>query len=149
MEQLIDGIVLTDLKIIPGENGGVMHVLKATESSYNGFGEAYFSSVVTGKIKGWKQHLKMTLNLVVPVGAIRFVIYDDREASKTFQTFNEFYLGPEEKYYRLTIPPGLWMAFQGTGENLNLLLNIANIPHDPMEVIQLPQENDQIPNYNW
>ena len=88
MELLIDGVILTDLKIILGENGGVMHALKATESSYSGFGEAYFSSVVTGKIKGWKQHLKMTLNLVVPVGAIRFVIYDDRDASKTFQTFN-------------------------------------------------------------
>lgn len=149
MELLIDGVILTDLKIIPGENGGVMHALKATESSYNGFGEAYFSSVASGKIKGWKQHLKMTLNLVVPVGAIRFVIYDDREDSETYKAFNEFFLGTEEKYSRLTIPPGLWMAFQGFGENLNLLLNIANIPHDPAEVIQLPMENDQIPNYNW
>ena len=149
MEPLIDGVILTDLKIIPAENGRVMHGLKATESSYNGFGEAYFSSVGKGKVKGWKQHLEMTLNLIVPVGTIRFVIYDDRADSKTYKTFNEFYLGPEEKYSRLTITPGLWMAFQGVGEDLNLLLNIASIPHDPAEVIQLPQENDQIPNYNW
>jgi len=149
MEHLIDGILLTDLKIIPAENGRVMHGLKATESSYQGFGEAYFSSILKGKVKGWKQHVKMTLNLVVPVGIIRFVIYDDRPGSKTYKIFNEFILGPEQKYSRLTISPGLWMAFQGIEDKLNLLLNIANISHDPAEVLQLPLANDQIPNFNW
>jgi dTDP-4-dehydrorhamnose 3,5-epimerase len=149
MDPLIEGIFLTELKIIPGDNGRVLHGIKSNEKTYMGFGEAYFSSIVKGKVKGWKQHQSMTLNLVVPVGAIRFVIFDVRANSKTFKTFNEFILGPEIKYCRLTIPPGLWMAFQGIGANLNLLLNIANIPHDPAEVMQLPLENDQIPNYNW
>ena len=30
-----------------------------------------------------KMHKKMTLNLIVPLGKIRFVLYDDREATKT------------------------------------------------------------------
>ena len=149
MESLIEGVFLSDLKIIPTENGSVFHGIKANENTYRGFGEAYFSSIVNGKIKGWKQHLKMTLNLIVPVGAIRFVIFDDRPNSITYKSFNEFCLGPEIKYKRLTVPPGVWMAFQGVGNDLNLLLNIASIPHDPGEVLQLPLENEQIPNYNW
>lgn len=149
MELLIEGVFLSDLKIIPVDNGRVLHGIKANENTYMGFGEAYFSSIVNGKIKGWKKHLQMTLNLVVPVGAIRFVIFDDRPKSKTYGSFNEVCLGPEIKYSRLTIPPGVWMAFQGIGKDLNLLLNIASIPHDPAEVLQLPLENDQIQNYNW
>jgi dTDP-4-dehydrorhamnose 3,5-epimerase len=149
MESIIEGIFLTDLKIIPGDNGRVLHGIKANEDTYRGFGEAYFSSIVNGKIKGWKKHLRMTLNLIVPTGAIRFVIFDDRPDSRTYKLFNEFSLGPEIKYCRLTVSPGVWMAFQGLGGDLNLLLNIASIPHDPAEILQLPFENDLIPNYNW
>jgi dTDP-4-dehydrorhamnose 3,5-epimerase len=145
----ISGVEITPLKIIPGENGRVMHGMKATEPSFQGFGEAYFSSVNNEVIKGWKRHARMTLNLVVPVGAIRFVIYDDRVGSNTNMTFNEVVLGPEVQYARLTVAPGLWMAFQGRTTGLNLLLNLASIPHDPTEAEQLPIANNLIPNYNW
>ena len=149
MESLIAGVSLTELKIIPGENGNVLHGIKVSEPSFAGFGEAYFSTIVKDKIKGWKCHLRMTLNLVVPVGIIRFVIYDDRPESGTYKKFNEFYLGPASQYSRLTVSPNLWMAFQGAGADLNLLMNLASIPHDPAEVKQLPLSNDHIPNYNW
>jgi len=149
MDKLIEGVSLTPLKIIPGENGGVMHALKVHESSFKGFGEAYFSFVNKGKVKGWKRHTRMTLNLIVPVGKIRFVLFDDRSDSKTKKQFNDLYLGPEVEYSRLTIPPGIWMAFQGAGNNQNLLLNIADIPHDPAEAEQLQIENDRIPDFKW
>ena len=74
----------------------------------------------------------MTLNLVVPIGEIKFVIYDGREGSKTRDDIFEIVLSPDD-YKRLTIPPNLWMGFQGLGEGLNLLLNLANIEHDPDE----------------
>ena len=149
MGPTISGIQLTPLKVIPGENGVVMHGLKASDASFQGFGEAYFSSVKFEIIKGWKRHQKMTLNLVVPVGAIRFVIYDGRGDSKTSHLFNEIVLGPDVQYARLTIAPGLWMAFQGKTPGLNLLLNLASIPHDPAEADQLPMENNLIPKYTW
>ena len=149
MDGLIKGVSLNALKIIPAENGAVMHALKINDESFISFGEAYFSSVKKGSIKGWKCHSKMTLNIVVPVGCIRFVIYDDRRESTTYQKFNDFMLGPEIEYARLTISPNLWMAFQGIGENLNLLLNLANILHDPAESKNLPVINNHIPAYDW
>jgi dTDP-4-dehydrorhamnose 3,5-epimerase len=43
-------------------------------------------------------------------------------------------------YQRLTIKPGLWMAFRGIGE-YNMLLNLASIEHDPSESISIELEN--------
>lgn len=149
MDTMIEGVVVTPLKIIAGENGAVMHALKQQESSFKNFGEAYFSFVNQGKVKGWKRHTKMTLNLIVAMGKIRFVLFDDRNDSNTRGLFNEFCFGPEIQYSRLTIPPGIWMAFKGVGNDPNLLLNIADIPHDPAEAEQLQIKNERIPNFEW
>ena len=55
----------TNLSIIPLKKGNVFHALKTTESDFQGFGEAYFSTVNFNDIKAWKKHKKMTLNIVV------------------------------------------------------------------------------------
>ncbi len=141
---VINEVILTPLRIIPGDSGDVMHALKQNEASFNGFGEAYFSTVQKLTVKGWKKHRNMVLNLIVPSGAIRFVLYDDRTDSKSFQIFQEVILS-KENYQRLTVPPGVWMAFQGLSDEKNILLNIASIPHDPSEADNLPVQNELIP----
>ncbi|HEY4156276.1 MAG TPA: dTDP-4-dehydrorhamnose 3,5-epimerase family protein [Puia sp.] len=141
---VIKEVVLTPLRIIPGDSGEVLHALKQNEISFQGFGEAYFSTVRKHAVKGWKKHRRMLLNLVVPSGVIRFVLYDDRPESKSFQTIQEVVLS-KENYQRLTVPPGVWMAFQGMSDELNILLNIASIPHDPAEADSLPLRNGLIP----
>ena len=45
----------------------------------------------------------------------------------------------------LTVPPGIWMAFEGLSDETNMLLNISSIPHDPAEAESLPLKNDIIP----
>ncbi len=128
----IDGCKLTPLRIIPGEKGDVVHALRCTDEDFSAFGEAYFSSVKKGETKGWKRHRRMTLNLVVPVGCICFRLHDDRTDSPTFGQSDEVELSLEN-YQRLTVPPGIWLAFEGKREGLNLLLNIADLPHEPDE----------------
>lgn len=139
----LEGVILTPLRIIPGALGSVFHGMKATDPGFEGFGEVYFSTVRKGAIKGWKKHTKMVLNIVVPVGEIRFVIYDDRAESPTSGNFQDIILSPEN-YYRITVPHGLWMCFQGIGSELNLLMNAASIPHDPEEAINDPVESSDI-----
>ena len=39
----------------------------------------------------------------------------------------------KDNYCRLTVPPMIWMGFQGLSDNGSMLLNIASIEHDPME----------------
>ena len=136
----MDGVDLTPLKQIYNSKGNIFHAMKQCEATFNGFGEAYFSSIKEGEVKGWKKHLKMTLNLIVPEGEIRFVVFDDRENSQTKSKFFQINLS-KENYCRLTISPGLWMGFQGISEYTNLLLNVASIEHDPEESINLPLES--------
>jgi dTDP-4-dehydrorhamnose 3,5-epimerase len=140
---MIKEVVITKLGIIATLGGSVMHAMKASSAGYTGFGEAYFSQVDQGAIKAWKRHKKMTLNLAVPVGEIRFVLFDDREVSNT--QFQEIIIS-KGNYCRLTVPPMVWMGFQGLSESGSMLLNIADIEHDPDEVDR--KEMSEI-NYNW
>jgi dTDP-4-dehydrorhamnose 3,5-epimerase len=140
---MIKDMVITKLDIIDTLGGNVMRAMKESSVGYAGFGEAYFSQVDKGAIKAWKRHKKMTLNLVVPVGEIRFVLFDDREVSDT--QFKEVIIS-KDNYYRFTVPPMIWMGFQGLADGRSMLLNIANMEHDPNEVDQ--KEISEI-NYNW
>jgi dTDP-4-dehydrorhamnose 3,5-epimerase len=129
----IDGIKISPLKQIAVPGGNVFHAMKNSDKGYNGFGEAYFSNIEPKAIKAWKRHKEMTLNLIVPVGTIRFVIYDDRKTSTSFDCFNEVTLS-QENYHRLTVPPMVWMGFQCVGNVAAMVLNIASIPHRINEV---------------
>jgi dTDP-4-dehydrorhamnose 3,5-epimerase len=133
---MIDGVILTPLRQIQHPQGDVFHGMKKSDAGFAGFGEAYFSTVRKGDIKAWKKHLSMTLNIIVPTGEIRFVLFDDRPVSPTKGATNEFTLSPDN-YYRLTVPPQVWMAFQGLGDD-NRLLNIASMEHVPDEMERLP-----------
>jgi len=132
--KIINGVIVTPLKIISVPEGDVFHAMKASEASFQGFGEAYFSTIEPTMIKSWKRHNRMTLNLVAITGAVRFVVHDDRPDSSTCGATQEYVLGPHTFYARLTVPPGVWMAFQGLADSTSILLNIADIPHDPAEV---------------
>jgi dTDP-4-dehydrorhamnose 3,5-epimerase len=89
----------------------------------------------------------MTLNLIVPIGEIKFVLFDDRKSSKTYNEFFEIELS-YNNYCRLTIPPGIWVSFVGIGKGQNILLNIGNLEHDPNEADTLLINNNIIP-YTW
>ena len=138
MVQLIKGVTLSTLKVIEQDKGDIYHVLKKNEESYRDFGEAYFSSVQQTVFKGWKQHLQMTLNIVVPVGAIRFYFVQENSNSDLLETAS-VELSPLN-YLRVTVQPGVWMGFKGVDQGLNLLLNIADIPHDPSEAISRTED---------
>jgi dTDP-4-dehydrorhamnose 3,5-epimerase len=130
---VIDGVITTPQKIINVAGGGVYHAMKRSDASFCGFGEVYFSKIENNVIKAWKRHREMTLNLIVPVGAIRFVLFDDRVGSLTESLYQQVILSCKN-YSRLTVPPMVWMGFQGVSEEDAMLLNIANITHNPSEV---------------
>lgn len=128
----INGVFLTPLKQIKTPKGDVWHAMKKSDNGFAGFGEAYFSFVDKGAVKGWKKHKEMTLNLVVILGAVKFRLIDDRVDSKTKGAKIEFTLSPQN-YHRLTVAPGVWMCFEGLGEQ-NMLINLADMEHNPSEV---------------
>ncbi len=142
---MIDDVIFTPLSIIDRKDGDVLHAMKVDSPGFNGFGEAYFSTIESGSIKGWKLHKEMILNLITPVGEIRFVIFDDRIGSKTKGKFGNFTLS-RKNYGRLTVPKNLWVAFQGMGDKDSLLLNIASISHNDHEE---ERKNLEEIGYDW
>lgn len=145
MDKIIEGLIITPLKQINHPKGDIYHGMKKSDDGFNSFGEAYFSTIVKDEIKGWKKHTQMVLNLMVPIGEIEFVIYDDRIESSTFNNFFSIKLS-QKNYKRLTIPFGVWMAFKGIGDGTNMLLNIASIEHNPSEAFI--KDLNEI-KYNW
>ena len=140
---MISGVLVTPLNIIDTPGGNVMHAMKESDEGYSGFGEAYFSKVNSGSIKAWKRHKEMTLNIVVPIGKIRFVLFDDRIGQ--VKEFQEIILS-NNNYSRLTVPPMIWMGFQGLHYNESILLNIANIKHSQEES---ETRNIEEIEFNW
>ena len=124
----LDGPLLTPLRRIATPLGPVLHGMKAVDPGFDGFGEAYFSIVNPGAVKGWKRHARMVLNLIVCSGTIRFYLRRDDWAGSVA-------LSPDadDTHARLTVPPGFWMAFEGVGDATNMVLNVASIGHDPTE----------------
>lgn len=137
----LDGVLLTRLRRIETVGGDVFHAMKNSDPGFNGFGEAYFSAVQSGCVKGWKRHTSMTLNLVVPAGEIQVSVLDEFAGNS-----QDFILGPDraDTYQRLTIPAGLWVAFGGRASGTSMLLNLASIPHDPQEA-----ETRALSTFTW
>jgi len=136
---MLDSIIVTDLKRIAVLGGDVLHAMRIDSPGYSGYGESYFSIIESGAIKAWKKHSKMTLNLVVPQGMVKFV-FTDGNGNFLIKEIGE------QKFTRLTVPPGIWFGFRGLGAAGSLILNISNILHDPREVER--KESYEIP-YDW
>ena len=128
-------ILITPLARIPTAGGDVLHAMKQSEAGYAGFGEAYFSWVASGAVKAWKRHTRMTMNVIVPVGQVKFVF-----RLNGADAFRVEEIGVDH-YARLTVPPGIWFGFQGLASPQSLVLNIASVPHDPREVERLALSN--------
>ena len=128
---VLGDILITPLTQVETLGGDVLHAMKASDKGYSGFGEAYFSWINSGTIKAWKRHTRMVMNLVVPVGTVRFVFHLDND--RLTQNFRVIDIG-RGNYARITVPSGIWFGFQGLESPHNLILNVSSILHDPFEV---------------
>ena len=135
----MDGIIITPLKRINHPKGDILKGITKSDSEFSKFGEAYFSVINQGAIKGWKKHTKMISNLIVVAGEIEFVFHNEN----TREFFN--IKMSQNNYKRLTVKAGLWMAFRGI-EKHNTLFNLSNIEHNPEEVIN--SDLNKI-DYSW
>ena len=128
MDSILDNIKFINQPIIKVEGGNVMKIMKISDYKEFKFGEVYFSSIDFNYIKGWKMQLKMSSNICVPVGEVKFTF-----VSKDFKYHKTYILG-ENNYGILSIPPKIWYSFKGLSEKTSLILNIADSEHDEKEI---------------
>ena len=141
----VDGVILTPLDKVKNPKGDILYGMKKSDPGFIKYGEAYFSTINHGQTKGWNKHTSLTMNLVIPFGEVAFVIFDDRDNSRTNNSFFKTTISLEN-YNRLTIPPNLWVAFHGIGKMKNIILNIASEEHDSREIERL--DINKIP-FDW
>ena len=124
-----------------------MKMLQSTDPHFEKFGEIYFSVVYPGAIKGWHWHRKLTLNYAVVSGMIKFVMFDGRPDSPTFQEVQEVFMG-EDNYVLVKVPAGIHNGFKGMGSKPAIVANCTNLPHEPDEIVRVDPFKNDIP-YCW
>ena len=139
----IDGVKVVPLKQFLDERGKIMQMLKSTDEHFNNFAEIHFSFAYPGVVKGWHVRPSTTSSVAVIYGKVKWVLFDDREV--TNNQFQEVIIS-KDNYCRLTVPPMVWVGFKGLSETGSMLLNIANIGHDPLEV---DRKNIKEIEFNW
>lgn len=144
---MIEGVVIVPLKTFLDERGMVRHMMKCTDPHFEKFGEIYFSTIFPGAIKGWHVHRKMELNYAVVSGNIKLVLYDAREASKTYRELQEVFVG-EDNYVLVKVPPHVVNGFVSIGNEKAIVANCATIPHDPSEIERIDPFDPDI-GYDW
>lgn len=145
---MLEGVKLNSLKVIEDDRGAVLRMLRSDSEIFGQFGEVYFSEIYPGKVKAWKRHKLATQNLVVPIGRVRVVIFDDRSQSSTFGKLEHFELGRPDKYRLLTIPPCVWYGFMCIGDTSALIANCTDMIHAPGESERESLDSPLIP-YRW
>lgn len=145
---MIDGVVVKPLAQIPDERGTIIKMQESTDPEFKGFGEVYFSTVYPGVVKGWHLHEANVLNYCVVRGAIKLVLFDDREGSPTRGELQELFLGDKNRVL-VQIPPMVWNGFKGIGTDEAIVCDVTSLPHgqDVMQRLD-PHDNDVI-EYDW
>ena len=138
-----DQIILETLTKVKNPLGDLYHISKSSEFLEK-VKEIYASTVLPGHFKGWKKHIKMTQKLVVPMGSVEFLLFDDRASEN--KDLQSIIIG-ENNYQRLIIPPNIWYAFRCHGDDVAMIINTPDMAHDPAEIERLPLDNDYIPNH--
>ena len=143
----IEGVVITELKIIRDKRGQVMHMMRNDSDVFKSFGEIYFSTIFENKIKAWHLHKEATLNYACISGEVKLVLYDDREKSKSKGEYEDIILSPK-KYFLITIPPNIWNGFKGLAKGESIIANCLNLPHNEKEMVREDPFNQRF-KYNW
>ena len=133
-------IKIYPLKKAKTKGGDILKIIDKNSKGFDGFAETYFSWINHRRVKAWKFHKKMTMNLVVPFGKVKFVFFDAK-AKKILQLI----IG-KNNYKRIHVKPGVWFGFQGLAKPNSLILNFSNYKFNKREILR--KEKKDI-NFKW
>ena len=144
---MIDGVIITKLKQIKDDRGGVMHMLRKDDKVFKNFGEIYFSTIYHNKIKAWHLHKESTLNYACVKGKVKLVLFDDRNNSLSKGKLQEIILSAQD-YTLITIPNNIWNGFKGLDKEESIIANCLDMPHNENEMVRIDPFHKSI-NYKW
>lgn len=147
--ELIDGVIVQPLKVVPDERGRLMEIMRCDDQLFSGFGQVYLSTVFPGVVKAWHYHNVQEDRFTCIRGMVKAALYDDREASPSRGLLNEFYVG-EHNPCLIVIPAGVYHGWKCVSEYEAYVINVPSKPYnraDPDEY-RVDPHNGDIP-YDW
>ncbi len=108
--------------------GDVFKILTNDSKNYKGFGELYMTTLNKNVSKGWNFHKKMTLNLFVIKGKVKFVLKKGSVITRKVLS--------EDTNEILTIKPKIWFKIVNLVNQKSKVINLANLKYDQNEIIK-------------
>jgi dTDP-4-dehydrorhamnose 3,5-epimerase len=125
----VDGVVVQSLKLLPNARGRLLEVQREDDPIFPGFGQVYVTSTLPGVVKAWYRHRRQIDQIAIVRGEIRLALFDDREASATYQAVQVVTM-TEATPCLVQIPPGVWHGFQAVGDDEAFLLHLNSVAYD-------------------
>jgi dTDP-4-dehydrorhamnose 3,5-epimerase len=149
MENMIQGVSIKNLKVIPDERGWLMEILRCDEPFFQQFGQVYVTTAYPGVVKAWHYHKNQTDNFTCIHGMMKVVLYDAREDSSTQGILLELFIG-EKNPALIRVPPGVIHGFKAIGPETAFFLSIPTLPYNYQEPdeFRLSPDTSDIP-YDW
>ncbi len=151
MKELIGGVKVKQLKVLPDERGRLFEILRNDEKDiFQEFGQAYMTTTYPGVVKAWHYHKLQEDYFTCVRGMIKLVVYDNRPESPTHKQINEFFIG-EHNLQLVVVPRFTYHGWKCVSEHEAMILNLVTKPYnyqEPDEYRLDPHHNDVIP-YDW
>jgi dTDP-4-dehydrorhamnose 3,5-epimerase len=147
--EVIEGVKIKRLKVIPDERGFLMEMMRDDDEFFRKFGQVYLSVVYPGVVKGWHYHKKQIDHFVIVKGMAKVVLYDTREGSATKGEINEYFMGDHNPIL-LVIPPLVLHGMKGIGTEPAYLVNTPteHYVHENPDEFRMAPDDPSIP-YDW
>jgi dTDP-4-dehydrorhamnose 3,5-epimerase len=149
MVQIIEGVAIKNLRVIPDERGWLMEILRCDDTLFKKFGQVYLTTAYPGVVKAWHYHKKQTDNFTCVHGMMKVALYDARKDSPTHKVLMELFSG-ERNPILISVPPGVYHGFKSIGIDTAYFLSIPTLPynHQEPDEYRLPADTPEIP-YDW
>ncbi len=146
---LIEGVIIKNLKPILDERGYLQECLRSDWPIFEKFGQAYITIAFPNVVKAWHMHKIQMDNMVCVYGNGKLVLYDDRKGSSIYKNLNEIFFG-EKNPLLITIPPFIWHGFKAIGQDKIIILNCPTelYNYDNPDEYRLPYDTPEIV-YDW
>jgi dTDP-4-dehydrorhamnose 3,5-epimerase len=148
-KNLIEGVVIKKLKLIPDERGNLMEILRNDDEVFSRFGQVYITTAYPGVVKAWHYHKLQDDNMTCLKGMVKIVLFDNRKNSQTNGLINEFFVGTN-KHILIHIPKMVWHGFKCISPDESMIVNIVTECYNyesPDEYREQPHDS-KIP-YDW
>lgn len=145
--RLIEGVRIRDARTIPDHRGSVCVMYDPRW----GFTEeplvyTYLVTLRPGAVKGWVRHSTYDDRLFLVEGAVRWVLYDERDRSPTAGLLNELFFGDHNRAL-LRVPRDVWHAVENVGSGEAVMVNHPTSPYEyeSPDKSRLPLDTSRIP----